>query len=57
MKDELGEKIPIEIAALRPKPYGYLTDNNEENKKQKSVPNLNLKIINIDYKQLNLKIK
>ena len=35
MKDELGEKITIEFAALRPKkPCSYLTDENEEYKKK-----------------------
>ena len=40
MKDELGEKIMLEFAALEPKTYRYLTDDSDENKKknaQKSV--------------------
>ena len=35
MKDELGGKIMTEFAALRPKIYSYITDNNDENKKAK----------------------
>ena len=33
MRDELDEKIITEFAALRPKTYSYLTDDNDENKK------------------------
>ena len=35
MKDELGGKIIIEFAALRPKTYSYLTDDNGKDKKAK----------------------
>ena len=35
MKDELGGKIIIEIVALRPKTYSYLTDDCKEDKKAK----------------------
>ena len=35
MKDELGEKTMTEFAALRPKTYRYLTDDNDENNKAK----------------------
>ena len=35
MKDELGGKIMPKSATLRPKTYGCLTDNNDENKKSK----------------------
>ena len=37
MKDELGGKIMKEFAALRAKPFSYLTDNNDEDKKSKST--------------------
>ena len=53
MKDELGRKIMREFPTFRATTYRYLTDNNDEDKKQraqKNVPlieNLNLKIINI----------
>ena len=33
MKDELDGKVMAEFAALIPKSYGYLTDDNDENKK------------------------
>ena len=36
MKDELGEKIMTNFIALRPKTYSYLTDDHNENKKEKS---------------------
>ena len=36
MKNELGEKIMTEFAALRPKTYSYLTDDNNKTKKEKS---------------------
>ena len=36
MKNELGEKIMAEFAALRPKTYSYLTDDNNKTKKEKS---------------------
>ena len=32
MKNEVGEKIMAEFAALRSKTYNQLTDNNHENK-------------------------
>ena len=34
-KDELGKKIITDFAALGPKSYSYLTDNNNINKKAK----------------------
>ena len=37
MKDELCVKIMAEFAALRLKTYGYLTDDNDENKKAKDT--------------------
>ena len=37
MKDECGEKITKEFAALRAKTYSYLTDNNDGNKKAKGT--------------------
>ena len=36
MKDQLGRKLMTEFAALRPKTYSYLTDDSDENKKQKA---------------------
>ena len=54
MKDELGGRIMTEFAILRPKTNGYLTDDNDENKKSKthkknvsSNKNINWEIINI----------
>ena len=53
MNDELGGEIMKEFTALRAKTYGYLTDNNDEDKKAKGakcVPrkeNVNLNVINI----------
>ena len=41
MKDELGQKVMTEFAALRPRTYSYLTDDYDENRKtktQKTVP-------------------
>ena len=35
MKDELGEIIRTEFAALRPKIYSYLADDNNKNKKSR----------------------
>ena len=35
MKNELGGNVMSDSAALRPKTYSYLTDDNDENKKQK----------------------
>ena len=37
MKDELGEKIMTEFAALRPKTYFYLMDNGNNDKKTKGT--------------------
>ena len=59
----LKSYIDINTASkiLRPKTYGYLTDDSEEKKKNyktvchKKAPNL--KIVNIASKQLKLKIK
>ena len=53
MKDKLGGKMVTEFAALRPKTYGYLTDDDVNKKKQKLQKsaslneNLNFKIIKI----------
>ena len=47
------DKIVAESAALKPKTYSYLTDDNDENKKAKDTRKcfikrkLNLKVINI----------
>ena len=35
MNDKLVRKLITEFAALRPKTYSYLTDDNDENKKKK----------------------
>ena len=37
MKDELGGKIMTEFAALRPKTYSYLMDDDSEAKKAKGT--------------------
>ena len=37
MKDELGGKIMIELVALGPKTYSYLTDGCEKDKKAKGT--------------------
>ena len=37
MKDELGEKIMTEFAALRPKTYSYLMDGGNSDKKAKGT--------------------
>ena len=39
-KDELGEKIITEFAALRPKTYSYLDDNCNKHKKAKGTKNV-----------------
>ena len=36
-KDELGEKIIVEVAALRPKTWAYLMDDGSEHKKAKGT--------------------
>ena len=36
-KDELGEKIIIEVVAIRPKTYAYLIDDDIEHKKAKGT--------------------
>ena len=61
MKDELGGKIMTKFVWLKAKTYSYLIDDESEDKKskkhKKSVAqkeNLNLKIINTFWKQLNL---
>ena len=40
MKDKLEAKILTEFAALRPKSHSYLTDDNDENKKNKRHKNV-----------------
>ena len=37
IKDELGGKIITELAKLKPKENSYLTDNSDENKKEKGT--------------------
>ena len=55
MKDELGEKIMTEFAALRPNTYSYLMDDGKNDKKAKGTKKraiekyLNLMIIKIAY--------
>ena len=45
MKDELGGQIMIELVALRPKTYSYLTDYNNNVKKAKETKKCVIKII------------
>ena len=40
MKDGLGGKIVAKSVALRPKTYGYLTDDRDENEKVRGTKNL-----------------
>ena len=40
MKDGLGGKIVAKFVALRPKTYGYLTDERFENEKVRGTKNL-----------------
>ena len=55
MKDELGQKIMTEFAALRPKTYSYLMDDGNSDKKAKGIKKcaikkyLSLMIIKIAY--------
>ena len=44
MKDELDGKLMIEVAALRPKTYSYLTDDYDEIKKAKSTKQCTIKL-------------
>ena len=37
MKDEIGGKLMITFPALKPKKCGYLTEDNDENKKIKKT--------------------
>ena len=37
MKDELGGKIKMDFAVLRPKTYSYLAEDKDENKKIKGT--------------------
>ena len=65
MNDETEEKIMTEFAALRPKPYNYLINDGDENKKAKGKKKkksfhkakLNFENHKSSQKQLNLKIK
>ena len=42
-KDELGEKIIIEVVAIRPKTYAYLIDDDIEHKKAKGTKKYTIK--------------
>ena len=57
MKDELGGKIIMEFATLRPKTYSYLTDHCKEDKKAKGTKKCVIKrmIKFNDYKNCLLK--
>ena len=46
-KDELGGKIITEVAALRPKAYAYLDDDDNDHKKSKGTKNSSFKISKI----------
>ena len=46
-KDELGGKIITEVAALRPKAYAYLDDDDNDHKKSKGTKNSCFKISKI----------
>ena len=43
LKYELGGKIMTEFAALRPKSYSYITDDNKGNKKAKGTRKCGIK--------------
>ena len=47
MKDELGGKIMIEFAALRPKTYSNLMDDGKNDKKAKGTKKCNTKYLNL----------
>lgn len=61
VKDQLVRKIVTEFDLLRP--YSYLVDDNNDNKNAKNTrrgainENVNVKIIKVVLKQLNLKMK
>ena len=63
MKDELGRQIMKEFVGLRAKIYSYLKENNDEDKKAKSIKThvikrkLKFQDYKTVYKQLKLKIK
>ena len=52
MKNELGVKIMTEFATFIPKPFSYLTDDNDENQKAKGTKKYVIKL-KLIFKEIN----